>query len=217
MTKKTTYNLIIVDDHKMFLDGLESIFSVESSYHIVNTFNDGLQAKKYLQTHLEAKVDLAILDINMPKIDGLALNDYIKKKHPTIKTLIVSMLSDPESIYKLTQNSVDGYLPKNAKKTELLLAVETILTGNTYFSESIKKIYSDSVFNRGKTTAALLTPRETQILQLIAQEYTTTEIAKKLFLSKYTIEGYRASLISKLQVRNVAGLVKYAVKIGLVE
>ncbi|WP_108866407.1 response regulator [Aquimarina aquimarini] len=217
MKSHNKYKLLIVDDHKMFLDGLSSMLAHESEYEVLFTSYNGLEAKKYLDINTQEKIDLAILDINMPEIDGIELNRYIKKKHPHIKTLMVSMLTDPEKIYELTHDGVDGYVPKNAKKTELFLAIETILKGENYFSESIKQAYTESIFNQKKENVIKLTKREKEILKLIAQEYTTQEIADQLFLSKYTIEGYRTSLISKLKVKNVVGLAKYAIKLGLVE
>lgn len=217
MTTKTKYKLIVADDHKMFLDGLRSIIDHESDYQIVFTANNGRDVQKYLEINTKEKIDLAILDINMPIMDGVALNQYIKEKHSNIKTLIVSMLSEPQKIFELTQDSVNGYVPKNAKKSELLLAIQTILNGSNYFSASIKEAYTQSIFDQKKENVVTLTKREKEILQLIAKEYTTQEIADTLFLSKYTIEGYRTSLISKLKVKNVVGLAKYAIKLGLVE
>lgn len=217
MNLKTKYKLVIADDHKMFLDGLLSILMHESDYEIVYTANNGKDIKKYLDINTKENINLAILDINMPGIDGVTLNQYIKKKHPSIKTLMVSMLTEPQKIYQLTQDGVDGYISKNAKKTELLQAIETILNGSNYFSENIKDIYTKSIFDQDKEAQIILTQREKQILQLIAQEHTTQEIADTLFLSKYTIEGYRTSLISKLKVKNLVGLAKYAIKLGLVD
>ncbi|WP_405207062.1 response regulator [Aquimarina sp. LLG6339-5] len=217
MTKSNTYKLVVADDHKMFLDGLLSIISHESDYEIVYTASNGLDLKKYLDINTTDQIDLAILDINMPKMDGVALNYYIKENHPTIKTLIVSMSSEPQKIYELTQAAVNGYIPKNAKKEELLKAIETILKGANYFSNSIKEAYTKSIFEQKQHNEINLSKREKQILQLIAKEYTTQEIADQLFLSKYTIEGYRTSLISKLNVKNVVGLAKHAIRLGLVD
>ena len=217
MTKKRTYKLVVADDHKMFLDGLISIIAHESDYEIIYTASNGSDLKKYLDINTDDQIDLAILDINMPKMDGIALNLHIKKNHPGIKTLIVSMLSTPDKIYELTQDGVNGYIPKNSRKEELLKAIETILKGSNYFSDSIKETYTKSVFEQKQSNEINLSKREKEILQLIAKEYTTQEIADKLFLSKYTIEGYRTSLISKLNVKNVVGLAKHAIKMGLVD
>ncbi|MBW1295653.1 response regulator transcription factor [Aquimarina litoralis] len=217
MIKKHTYKLVVADDHKMFLDGLLSIIAHESDYEIIYTASNGSDLKKYLDINVDDQIDLAILDINMPKMDGIALNQHIKKHHPAIKTLIVSMLATPDKIYELTQDGVNGYIPKNSRKEELLKAIETILNGSNYFSDSIKETYTKSVFEQKQSNEINLSKREKQILQLIAKEYTTQEIADKLFLSKYTIEGYRTSLISKLNVKNVVGLAKHAIKMGLVD
>ncbi len=212
---KTKYKLVLVDDHKMFLDGLISIMFHESNYDIVFSANNGLDAKKFLEINTSNKIDLVILDLNMPKIDGITLNRFIKE-NTSIKTLIISMLSEPYKINQLIEDGVDGYISKNATKCELLSATNKILKGEKFFSKSIKKKYTEDVFYQKKRCVDL-TQRETQILQLIGEEYTTQEIANQLFLSKYTVEGYRVSLFSKLRVKNVVGLAKYAVRMGLVE
>ncbi|MDE0534934.1 MULTISPECIES: response regulator [unclassified Tenacibaculum] len=211
------YNIILVDDHKMFLDGLLSIFNNEDAYNILLTANSGENVIKYIDTNPNQPIDIVISDISMPDIDGITLNDYIKKARSEIKTLIVSMHTDTGMIDTLIKSDVDGYLSKNATQSELLLAVKTILGNDKYFSESVKQAYMNNVFNKGKDTMVTLTKREKDVLKLIAEEYTTQEIADKLFLSKHTIESYRKNLISKLNVKNLAGLTKYAIKLGLVE
>ena len=211
------YNIILVDDHKMFLDGLLSIFNNVDAYNILLTANSGENVIKYIDSNPNQHIDIVISDISMPDIDGITLNDYIKKERSDIKTLIVSMHTDTSMIDTLIKSDVDGYLSKNATQSELLQAVETILSGEKYFSQSVKQAYMDNVFNKGKDTMVMLTKREKDVLKLIAEEYTTQEIADKLFLSKHTIESYRKNLISKLNVKNLAGLTKYAIKLGLVE
>lgn len=217
MALSRKYKLIIADDHKMFLDGLLSIIANESDFEIVMTANSGENVIKYLDNCKGKDVDLVITDINMPDVSGIELNKHIKTKFPTIRTLVVSMRHDSKTIHVLTEDNVDGYVPKNAEKGELIQAIETIVKGEKYFSESIKKAYMDSMFNKEKDIISSLTKREKEVLKLIAEEYTTQEIADKLFLSKHTIEGYRKNLISKLEVRNLAGLTKYAIQLGLLD
>ncbi|RPD90704.1 DNA-binding response regulator [Aureibaculum marinum] len=217
MALSRKYKLIIADDHKMFLDGLLSIIANESDFEIVMTANSGQNVIKYLDNCNGKDVDLVITDINMPDVTGIELNKHIKTKFPTIRTLVVSMRHDSKTIHVLTEDNVDGYVPKNAEKGELIQAIETIVKGEKYFSESIKKAYMDSMFNKEKDVISSLTKREKEVLKLIAEEYTTQEIADKLFLSKHTIEGYRKNLISKLEVRNLAGLTKYAIQLGLLD
>jgi DNA-binding NarL/FixJ family response regulator len=212
------YRLIIADDHKMFLDGLSSILSTKSEYDIVLAVDRGHKVAKYLDINNSTDpVDLVITDVNMPDYTGIDLNKHIKENHPQVRTLVVSMLHDANTIQTLTKDNVNGYVPKNAEKDELLLAIESILNGKKYFSQSIKEVYLKGMYDSEHSLEASLSKREKEVLKLIAQEYTTPEIAEELFLSKHTIESYRKNLISKLGVRNLAGLTKYAIKLGLLD
>ncbi len=211
------YNLIIADDHKMFLEGLQSILSSIDDYKIILTANSGKNVLKYVTINPTSKIDLIITDISMPEMDGITLNREVKKINPNIKVLVVSMHIDTAMIDALIKNDVDGYLHKNTEKHELLKAISSILNGEKYFSQSIKDAYTNSVFTKKKESIQSLTKREKEVLKLIALEHTSQEIADILFLSKHTIESYRKNLIVKLNVRNLAGLTKYAIKLGLIE
>ncbi len=211
------HNLIIADDHKMFLDGLLSILSSERNYNIVYTAKHGGHVQKYITVNSEEKVDLVITDVTMPEVDGIALNKWLKSNAKDIKTLVVSMHNIPEIIDQLIESDVDGYVPKNAEKEEFLKAIETILGGEKYFSKEITDIYLKNKFTKKKEAEVKLTKREIEVITLIAEEFTTQEIADKLFLSKHTIESYRKNLITKLNVRNLAGLTKYAIKKGYLD
>jgi len=211
------YNLIIADDHKMFLDGLQSILSSIDDYKIILTADSGKNVLKYVTINPTSKIDLIITDISMPEMDGITLNREVKKINLNIKVLVVSMHIDTAMIDALIKNDVDGYLHKNTEKNELLKAISTILKGEKYFSQSIKDAYTNSVFTKKKESIQSLTKREKEVLKLIALEHTSQEIADILFLSKHTIESYRKNLIVKLNVRNLAGLTKYAIKLGLIE
>ncbi|NRD22761.1 response regulator transcription factor [Winogradskyella litoriviva] len=213
----TPFSIIIADDHSMFLDGLTSILSEEKSIKIVLTAKTGTQVLKYLRINTEEKIDLVITDINMPEMDGIELNTAIKDEFPKVKTLVVSMLEDAKKIKILTEANTNGYISKNAEKTELLKAIKSILNGENYFSPRIKQILMEAMFSAKSEPEISLSKRETEVLKLIAQEFTTQEIADKLFLSKHTIESYRKNLISKLGVRNLAGLTRYAVEKGMLE
>ncbi len=214
---KSSFSIIIADDHAMFLDGLKSILAEEEHINIELTAKTGEQVIKYLRINPDAGIDLVITDINMPKMDGIALNKAIKSEFPKIKTLVVSMLEDANKIKTLTENKVNGYLSKNAEKQELLKAIKTILNGENYFSPRIKQVVMEAMFAAKTEPEIILTKREKEVLKLIAEEFTTQEIADKLFLSKHTIESYRKNLISKLGVRNLAGLTRFAVEQGLLD
>lgn len=212
----TEYAIIIADDHSMFLDGLRSILSEEKNIRIVLSAKTGTQVLKYLQINKTSKIALVITDINMPEMDGITLNKAIKEEFPQIKTLVVSMLEEPAKIQNLIDADANGYLSKNAEKNELLKAIKTILKGDNYFSPRIKNILMEAIFVAKKSKHAVsLTKREKEVLKLIAKEFTTKEIASQLFLSTHTIESYRKNLISKLEVRNIAGLTRYAIEQGI--
>ncbi|MFK7812067.1 MAG: response regulator [Maribacter sp.] len=211
------YNLIIADDHKMFIDGLMSILKDAPEFSVTTTAKNGAQVVKYLDINGVDDLHLLITDLTMPEMDGIELNKIVKEKYPTLKTLVVSMHIDGNMIDKLIRNNVDGYVPKNAEKDELLEAIRTIVKGEKYFSMEIKRAYTEAMFENKKAEEVHLTDREKEVLKLIAEENTTQEIADILFLSKHTIESYRKNLISKLQVKNLAGLTKHALKMGLLD
>ncbi|WP_340156135.1 response regulator transcription factor [uncultured Winogradskyella sp.] len=213
----TPFSIIIADDHSMFLDGLTSILAEEKSINIILTAKTGTQVLKYLRINTDEKIDLVITDINMPEMDGVELNAAIKAEFPKIKTLVVSMLEDAKKIKILTEANANGYISKNAEKAELLKAIKSILEGQNYFSPRIKQILMEAMFSAKSESEISLSKRETEVLKLIAQEFTTQEIADQLFLSKHTIESYRKNLISRLGVRNLAGLTRYAVEKGMLE
>lgn len=212
----TKNNLIIVDDHSMFLEGLQGLLETEENMNVVLGVKNGNEIIKYLEINSEKNIDLIISDISMPDITGIELTKIIKEKYPSIGVLIISMHNNAEMIEELIQYNVDGYICKNANKPELLQAINTILEGKKYFSRTIKNTYFEHKQSSGKEKVKL-TKREIDVITLIAKEYTTQEIADELFLSKHTIESYRKTLISKLNVRNLAGLTKYALKMKYIK
>jgi len=211
------YNIIIADDHKMFLDGLLSIFEQEEAYHVLFTAKNGLNVIKYLDINSPKEVDLVITDLTMPDMTGIELNKAIKEKYPEVKTLVVSMHNDANMINELMDDNVDGFVPKNSEKQELLHAIRTLLDGGKFFSESIKRTYFEKMLENKKNKTFKLTDREQEVLKLIAEEFTTQEIADQLSLSRHTIESYRKTLFSKLNARNLAGLAKHAMRLGLIK
>lgn len=211
---KRRIRIILADDHRMFLEGLHALLSTADDIKITGLALNGVEVMNLLK---KEEIDLVVTDINMPGMDGITLNSTIKKQYPHIKTLVLSTYSDPDKIIKLTNNKANGYLLKNAEKDELLKAIYTIHAGTNYFSKEVQEKYTNSVFSGTTVTegAPLLSKREKEILKYIAAEYTTPEIAEKLFISQYTVNTHRKNLIAKLGVKNVAGLVKYAFQNGM--
>ncbi|MGL1888547.1 MAG: response regulator transcription factor [Reichenbachiella sp.] len=208
--------ILLVDDHRMFLEGLSSIFLDVDEICVLDSLTDGKQAVDYLSSH---QVDVVVTDINMPEMDGIALNLEIKKKWPSTKTLVLSTHSDPETIQKAIRADADGYLLKNAEKDELISGIREVHLGNKFYSKEVQQKLTDSMFsNQGKTKSIpILSKRENEILKLIADEFTAQQIAEKLFISQHTVNSHRKNLLSKLGVKNTAGLIKYALVNGLIQ
>lgn len=209
-------NLLIADDHTMFLQGIMSLLEQEPNICVVDTAVNGIEALEIIK---KGNVDFIILDISMPEMDGIELSKILKKEHPNVKILIVSTHSNVMIISRLIRIGVNGYLLKNAEKSELLKAINTIASGENYFAEELeeKHLSNSSKIEKQVSNLTELSSREKEILVLIAHEYNTAEIAEKTFISLNTVNTHRRNLLSKLNAKNTAGLVKYAVENGLVD
>ncbi len=208
--------IIIADDHTMFLQGIVSLLDVEENINIVGKATNGIELFQIIENSIP---DIILLDISMPQMDGIQVTKIIKQKFPSVKILIVSTHSNIQMIAKLIRMGVDGYLLKNAEKRELLHAIETIQNGTTYFCKEVEEKNDDNNSKIKYETFQIteLSSREKEILILIAQEFTGSEIAEKTFISLNTVNTHRRNLISKLNVKNTAGLVKYAIEYGLLD
>lgn len=208
--------LIIADDHTMFLQGIISLIEHESSIKIVGKAVNGIEVLNILKIQ---NADMVLLDISMPEMDGIELSKILKKEYPFLKIIIVSTHSNAKIISRLIRIGVNGYLLKNAEKSELLEAIYTVADGKKYFSKDVEDQYLSNNQKIEKQISNLteLSSREKEILVLIAHEYNTAEIAEKTFISLNTVNTHRRNLLSKLNAKNTAGLVKYAVENGLVD
>jgi DNA-binding NarL/FixJ family response regulator len=208
--------LIIADDHTMFLQGIVSLIENESGIKIIGKAVNGIEVLNILKIQ---SADIVILDISMPEMDGIELSKILKKEYPFIKIIIVSTHSNAKIISRLIRIGVNGYLLKNAEKSELLDAIYSVADGRNYFSEEVEEQYRNNSQKIEKQISNIteLSSREKEILILIAQEYNTAEIAEKTFISFNTVNTHRRNLLSKLNAKNTAGLVKYAVENGLVD
>ncbi|CAC9973251.1 DNA-binding response regulator [Flavobacterium sp. WLB] len=209
-------NLLIADDHTMFLQGIMSLLEKEPNIGVVDTAINGIEALEIIK---KGNIDFIILDISMPEMDGIELSKILKKEYPDVKILIVSTHSNVMMISRLIRIGVNGYLLKNAEKSELLKAINTIASGENYFAEELeeKHLSNSSKIEKQVSNLTELSSREKEILILIAHEYNTAEIAEKTFISLNTVNTHRRNLLSKLNAKNTAGLVKYAVENGLVD
>lgn len=209
-------NILIVDDHQMFLEGISALLEDVPEINIVDTALNGKIVPHLIN---ENEVDIVVTDINMPEMDGIELSKILKDKHPKVKTLILSTHNDSAMISKCIKNDVDGYLLKNAEKKELLKALNTIYKGEKYFAEEVKNEFMNQTFyqKKDKYSTIQLSRREKEVLKYITLEYTTQEIADQLFISQNTVNTHRKNLLSKLNAKNTAGLVKYAIENNILD
>ncbi|WP_208022807.1 response regulator [Flavobacterium jejuense] len=209
-------NLIIADDHNMFLEGLISLLR---NIPDVTVIAKAVNGKELINLLDKNKADIVLLDISMPEMDGIEVTKIIKKKYPELKIIILTTHSNSHIIAKLNRLGVNGYLLKNAEKDELLYAIRKVNSGESYLSKEVAEIQKDfkSTLKKNLSSTTELSNREKEILILIAKQLTAAEIAEKTFISLNTVNTHKRNLLSKLNVKNTAGLVKYAIELGLLD
>jgi len=209
--------LLLADDHKIVRDGIKLMLEPQAGLDVVAEADNGNEVLKNLENQV---VDLVVMDINMPEMDGITATKKIKEKHPDVKVLALTMSNDDLHIRQMIQAGASGYIMKSAGRNELKEAIETIMSGKHYFSnEATQSIMMDLVKGKGKSSAPdpiHITDRELEILELIIKEFTNQEIAEKLYISSRTVDAHRRNLLQKTGARNTAGLVKYAFQHNLI-
>lgn len=209
--------VLVADDHRMFVDGIESILRNEEDIQVVGKCFDGASVFK----EIEAKEpDVVLLDISLPEMSGIDVCKRLTATHPQTRVLAVSMHNDASFVSEILKNGAMGYILKNTGKAELVMAIKNVYAGKSYFSKEVSETIMRGLVQQGDNKKPaepqiVLSEREKEILALIAEEFTTQEIAQKLHLSFKTVEGHRRNLFSKLNVRNAAGLVRVALENNL--
>ncbi len=214
--------ILLADDHKIIRDGIKALLKGAEGIEIVGDVDDGQQAINLLE---KEKIDLVLMDISMPVMNGIDTTKYIRQNFPDVKVMALSMHDDDAHIINMLKAGAVGYVFKNTGKGNLVEAIKTVSSGESFFakeaSQKIMEYFMQNKDLRKKAGTAQdttrLTEREKEVLKLIAEEYTNQEIAEKLFLSHRTIDTHRRNLLQKLSVKNTAGLVKYAIKCGLLD
>ncbi len=206
--------IAIADDHQLILNGLQAMLKGDTDFEIVFTATNGQELLGYLEN---VSADVLLLDIALPDSNGIDLCKIIKSRYPHIK--IVALTNHDETVYvkKMMKSGADGYLLKGTDQATLIEALTKVLNDEQFIDAAIKKNILQETISGKKSHARLkLTKRESEILALIANEYSNQEIADKLFLSVRTVESHRLSLSQKLNVKNTVGLVKEAYLRGLI-
>lgn len=207
--------IILVDDHRLVRAGIRSLLEKLPDIEVVAEASDGTEAIELISKH---KPDVVLMDLAMPVLNGLEATRQLARELPEVRIIILSIYADEEHVYQALRAGATGYLLKGAAIQELEVAIRAVAKGETYLSPPVSKPLISAYIERtqaGRTDR--LSPRQVEVLQLIAQGKTTKEVALTLNVSVKTIETHRAALMTRLGVRDVAGLVRYAVRSGLVD
>jgi DNA-binding NarL/FixJ family response regulator len=217
---KTVNKILIVDDHKIFREGLEFVISQMDDFEVVGEAPDG---KTFLDMIETIDADIVLMDISMPGIDGITATTRAREMKPDLKIIALTMFCDEEYFNKMLQAGVSGYILKESGKDELTTALRTVAAGENYFSQKLLRNIIININNNksfkvpANRQEIKFTPRETEILKLICQGLSNAEISDKLCLSPRTVEGHKSNLISKTGVKNSVSLVMFAMKNHLIE
>ncbi len=200
--------IIIADDHQIFIDGVKSVLKNVKTISIVG---EALNGKQVLRLLDNLDVDIVLLDINMPILDGLETAAIIQKQYKNVKTIILSQFNDRGFIRRAIKYGVSGYLLKTCSKEELISALQNIHQGGNFFN--IKNSFEEKLY----IEKIILSTREKQVLNYLAKEYSSKEIADKMGIGFNSVRTYRERLMIKAGVRNTAGLIYWAVMNNLIE
>lgn len=203
-------DIMVVDDHQLLIDGIKSTLESKDGIRVVAEANNGKDALERLD---DTRVDVVLMDINMPIMDGLECTRLLTRKYPEVKVIALSQYPEKRFVKTMMKNGASGYLLKDSSKSELVNAIEKVFNGETYINE---RLFKDLSFLSAKPEASKLFPqltnREIEILKLICTEFSAPEIAEKLNISPHTVDSHRANLIVKAGAKNTAGLVRWAME-----
>ena len=212
--------VMIADDHQLFRTGIVAVLKEIKGITVIDEAENG---KELLMKLAYDQPDIILMDIKMPQMDGIEATEIVISKYPDVKVIMLTMHDDEQFITHMVNLGAHGYLLKNSDVRELELAIHKVMQQGYYFNDKISEVLLTSLIGKksklGKKQGKELnfSKREQEVLQLICDGYTNSQIAEKLFLSTRTVEGYRYKLCDKVGVKNTAGLVKYAIKNGLVD
>ena len=210
--------IVIAEDHRILREGLKSLLASRPEFEVVGEAEDGLDAISIVR---ESKPDLVLLDLSMPRLDGLSAIRDIKKVSPETRILALTIHTDEDYVLEAFNEGAHGYCLKDAGRAELLMAIESIFSGKPYFSPGIADKVLDGYLEgrqKIKSTSAweTITRREREVLKLIGEGFKNKEIADLLFISVKTVEKHRSNIMKKLDLHNAATLTAYAIEKGLV-
>jgi DNA-binding NarL/FixJ family response regulator len=213
-----TIRLVIADDHEIFRDGLALMLSKQDTVVLTGQAADG---EELLRLVAATQPDIVLTDIKMPRLGGIAAAKILLQQYPNLKIIALSMFDEEALIVEMLEAGAKGYLLKNADKKEILEAILTVYEGSIFYCKhttaQLASLIVRSKFDMHKKPQEhLFTDREKEIIQLICRQHTAQEIGDLLFISKRTVEGYRTRILEKMEVKNTAGVVIFALKHHLI-
>lgn len=211
-----TIKVIIADDHEIFRDGLKLMLQKQPDIQLLAEAEDG---KELIEKTEQLKPDVVITDVKMPRMDGASATRYLTEHHPDIGIIALTMFDEEEQIIEMLESGAKGYLLKNADKNEIKEAIQSVYDQTPYYckhtSHRLAQLVAKSKFNPYRQKPKLeFTDREKEIITYICEGITNKEIAEKIFLSVRTVEGLRMKIMEKMNVKNTAGIIIYAIKNG---
>jgi DNA-binding NarL/FixJ family response regulator len=212
----STVRILMVDDHALVRAGLCRLIQEVDGVEIVGEASDATAALKIVEA---SRPELVMMDIGMPDINGLEATAKIKALFPEVRVIIVSMYCSEEDVLQALRSGASGYLLKSSAPTEIALAIDAVMSGGVYLSPQVSKSVVDGYLDRVKMnsqSSGTLSPRQREVLSLVAQGLSTKEIARRLGISGKTVETHRTQLMARLDIHEVAGLVRYAIKVGFI-
>ena len=214
--KKSSANkirVLLVDDHAMFRAGLKTVLEyVSDRIKIIGAVENGQKAVEFCKKNV---VDIVLMDIEMPVMDGIEATKKILSSNPNQNILMLTMHDEPQTIQECITNGVKGYLLKNDEVSELVNAIEAVVDTGYYFDDRVSRVLITMLVEKNKKVA--LTETEIEVIKLICDEHTNSEIAAKLDVSLRTIDTYRQRILEKTKAKNTAGIVMYAIKNKLLD
>jgi DNA-binding NarL/FixJ family response regulator len=214
----STIRLVIADDHEIFRDGLALMLSKQSTIVLTGQAADG---EELLRLVADTRPDIVLTDIKMPRLSGISATRILLQRHPGLKIIALSMFDEEALIVEMLEAGAKGYLLKNADKKEILEAILTVHEGSIFYCKhttaQLASLIVKSKFDaQKKMQEAIFTEREKEIIRLICRQHTAQEIGEQLYISKRTVEGYRTRILEKMEVKNTAGVVIFALRHHLI-
>lgn len=211
--------ILVAEDHRILLDSLALLLATIEGIEVISKHTNGRQVLTALE--IDPDIDLIVSDLQMPVMGGIELTLQLRQHFPHVRICLLTVADEPNAIKEAIRAGADGYVLKSAEREELEMALTMISKGGKFYSEQVLRLLAsepgiDFSLNIDKPTTITLTRRELDVLRLITQEYSGTEIAEKLFIAPSTVETHRKHLMQKLGVQTTVGLVKYAIKFQLV-